>query len=215
MKVIEWTWALIAVSFSAGGCGADDQPAVPGGPGSGGHSGCGTDAPSLAGTTGEFPGETPADTACGALVTREPVPAGPALHVPACSALTFASNPPSSGNHYGRWAEFRESATPVPRGYWVHSLEHRAVVIAYNCSDCEAEVEAARAWIETLPEDPVCAPYAVARRVILTPDPLLDVPWAAAAWGYTLRSQCFEPGVFSEFFLAHSAEGPENICAPP
>jgi hypothetical protein len=208
-------FSLGGVLLAAAGCGADAEPADAGGPGTGGAGNrCGADSFSVAGTTGEFPGEAAPSTQCGALVTREPVPAT-AAHVPTCSTLSFASNPPSSGDHYGSWADFREFSAPVPRGYWVHSLEHRAVVIVYSCTDCEDEVEAARAWIETLPEDPLCAQHNRARRVILTPDPLLDVRWGAAAWGFTLRSDCFEPEVFTDFVTAYSAQGPENICVPP
>jgi hypothetical protein len=216
MQRADRIFAICGALLVLAGCGADAEPKDPSGPGTGGAASreCGADSFSVAGTTGEFPGEEAASSQCGALITREPV-AATAIHVPACSTLSFSSNPPSSGDHYGTWADFQEFSAPVPRGYWVHSLEHRAVVVVYNCADCADEVEAARAWIETLPEDPVCVPYNRARRVILTPDPLLDVRWGAAAWGFTLRSDCFEPEVFTDFVSAHGAGGPENICSPP
>jgi hypothetical protein len=170
---------------------------------------------SVAGTTGQFPAEELPDSVCAAVVTKEPVPGAPITHSASCSTLLYSSNPPSSGDHYGAWADFIEYTQPIPRGNWVHSLEHGAIAVLYNCSDCEDELQAARDWIETLPEDPSCVPYQRLRRVLMTPDPLLDVRWAAAAWGFTLRSDCFEAEAFDAFAREHAGRGPEDICRPP
>jgi hypothetical protein len=113
------------------------------------------------------------------------------------------------------WTDFTHYEQPVARGNWVHSLEHGAIVVVYNCTDCDEEIAAAAEWVDTLPEDPTCAQYGRIRRVVLTPDPLLDVRWAAASWGYTLRSDCFEPDVFTDFTVAHVRRGPEDLCRPP
>jgi len=140
----------------------------------------------------------------------------------------YATNPPSTGNHYPLWAAFGVYDRPVPRGFWVHDLEHGAVVITYNCSDCAADVEAAKAFIEQLPVDSSCAGASggtgAKRRIVLTPDPLLDVRFAASAWqgpasddggvgtGFTLRASCFDVDAFGAFVTAHYARGPENFC---
>lgn len=129
--------------------------------------------------------------------------------MPICSPLIFATNPPSSGNHYAIWADYRTYARPILRGFWVHSLEHGAVVITYNCpGGCAEDVAAAQAFIDGLPAD--CGP--MSRRVIMTPDPELDVRFAASAWGYTLRANCFDRDTFSSFYSAHYDHGPESIC---
>jgi hypothetical protein len=136
-----------------------------------------------------------------------------ATHVEACSPVSYGSNPPSSGNHYPIWAAFQSYDFAVPRGFLVHSLEHGAVVVSYNCpSGCASEVEAAQAMIDALPDDAVCVGTSLRRRVILTPDPLLDVPWAASAWDFTIRSQCFSAPEFRAFYLEHGRQGPEDIC---
>ncbi|HLV65257.1 MAG TPA: DUF3105 domain-containing protein [Polyangiaceae bacterium] len=186
-------------------CGAEAEPARQ-------DPACGADAASVSVTSGEFSPVTVPDSECGATTTQESLELG--LHVRECSALTYTSNPPSSGEHYPSWAAFREFTEAVPRGYWVHSLEHGAVAIVYRCSDCASEIEAARAMIAALPEESACAGTGAARRVVMTPDPLLDVRWAAAAWGFTLRSDCFEPTVFRDFVLAHIGRGPEDTCSP-
>jgi hypothetical protein len=136
-----------------------------------------------------------------------------ASHVEDCSSVTYGSNPPSSGTHYQHWASFRVYDSPLPRGFWVHSMEHGAVVIAYSCEDCDDEVESARALIDSLPVDPLCSGSGPSRRLILTPDPLLETAWAAAAWGHTLTSDCFESDIFRAFVEAHYGAGPEQLCA--
>jgi hypothetical protein len=153
------------------------------------------------------------DSACAAVerefdLTSAPGPA----HVTACSEISYATNPPCVGPHYGTWAAFQNYDEPIPRGFWVHSLEHGAVVITYSCEDCQDEVAAAKQMITELPVDPLCS-APVERRVILAPDPRLDTRWAASAWGFTLTSECFEPEIFSAFAISHNAAGPEDFCA--
>jgi hypothetical protein len=202
------------VSLGLSACGADDEPGPTTlGTGGQGPTGCGADAASVAGTSGEFAPEPADGSACGAVVTEEASTG--ASHVAACSSLSYSSNPPSSGNHYGVWADVKHYEEPVARGNWVHSLEHGAIVVVYNCTNCDDEIAEAAAWVDTLPEDPSCAPYGRLRRVVLTPDPLLDVRWAAASWGYTLRSDCFEPDDFTEVAVAHSRKAPVDLCNPP
>jgi hypothetical protein len=137
-------------------------------------------------------------------------------HVPECSAVHYATNPPSSGNHYAVWAAYKVYSNPIPEGYWVHDLEHGAVVISYNCPDgCASDVAAATQMLAALPADPLCleAGGAPKRRTIMTPDPNLDVPFAASAWGFTLRADCFDTEVFRNFAIQRYPLGPENFCA--
>ncbi len=133
-------------------------------------------------------------------------------HVPDCSKLSFDTNPPSSGNHYSEWAAFGVYESPLPRGNWVHDLEHGAIVYTYNCpSGCAEDVAAAKAMLQKLPPDPGCGAQ---RRVLLIPDPKLDVTWAASSWGFTLRSDCFDESSMITFFAKHVGRGPEDICTP-
>jgi hypothetical protein len=91
-------------------------------------------------------------------------------------------------------------------------MEHGAIVIVYNCPcGCPEEVAAAQAMIDALPVDADCvAP--TKRRVILAPDPKLDVRWAASAWTWTLKGSCFDAASFSAFAQAHYAKTFENFC---
>ncbi len=150
-----------------------------------------------------------AGSTCGA-VERTFTP-DPALHVDPCLEVAYRTNPPSSGTHYSFWAAYKTYSEPIPRGFWVHSLEHGAVVLAYSCTDCDDEVARAEALIASAGSDPACTLGET--RLILTPDPRLDTRWAAASWGVTLVADCFEEAAFGDFIDAHRGHGPEAVCS--
>jgi hypothetical protein len=198
--------------------GATDNPE----PGRAGSGYCGDLTESLVSGSGTPPvAPTPLSTtevagsACGAVERAFPLDA--ALHTDACSELDYGTNPPSSGSHYGSWPAFKVYDAAVPRGFLVHAMEHGAVVIGYSCTDCEDEIAEARALVEELGPDPLCCVdpncTGATTRLILTPDPRLDTPWAAAAWGFTLVGDCFEPDVFRAFVELYRGRGPEAVCA--
>lgn len=160
----------------------------------------------------------------------------PGTHVPEGTPITYDSNPPSSGPHYPIWANFQEYDTPVELPYLVHSLEHGAIVFFYKpCTDgdaatstddaeatsdagvlsgsCKATVEGFRAIRDAMPSDPLCDP-SIRVRVVIVPDPALDVPVAAAAWGWTYKAQCFDRPTLEAFAREHYRQGPEDLCAP-
>jgi hypothetical protein len=126
--------------------------------------------------------------------------------------VTYSTNPPTSGPHYPIWAAYKTYTTPVDRGFYVHDLEHGGVVIAYNCpSGCDADLALLADFLSARPADPACTPP-VKFRVVVTPDPLLDVRFAAAAWGAALKSSCFDLPALAAFLDAHYAMAPENTC---
>jgi hypothetical protein len=132
-------------------------------------------------------------------------------HVVNCAQACYQTVPPSSGNHYPTWPVYKAYDQPVPWGFLVHGLEHGSVIVVYNCPcGCPSEVAAAKAWIAALPTDADCA---APPRVVLAPDPTLDVRWAASAWGFTLRAATFDQPAFQSFFTAHYDHGPESICS--
>jgi hypothetical protein len=132
-----------------------------------------------------------------------------ANHIPCTSPTSYLTDPPSSGNHYPIWAAYQTYTSPVPWGNLVHCLEHGAVVIVYNCpGGCADEVARAQAWIDALPTDPDCGQ----NRVVLAPDPTLEVRWAASAWTWTLRADCFDPAAYTQFYNDHYNHGRELVC---
>ena len=131
-------------------------------------------------------------------------------HIPCTSPTTYLTDPPSSGNHYPIWAAYQTYDAPIPWGNLVHNLEHGAIDIVYNCpAGCADEVAQVQAWINALPPDPTCG----TNRIILAPDPTLDVRFAASAWTWTLRADCFDATAFTQFFNDHYGRGRELVCA--
>jgi hypothetical protein len=141
----------------------------------------------------------------------------PGTHVPEGTPITWSSNPPSSGPHYPIWANFQEFDQPVDLGYVVHALEHGAIVMFHKCATgdpgCDVIVDAFRKVRDAIPSDPRCDP-GVRVRVVIVPDPLLDVPVAAAAWGWTYKAECADLPTLTDFAKAHYAQGTEDLCAP-
>lgn len=162
----------------------------------------------------ELPAASGPTGKCAAVEEQHPIDGF--QHIGVCSPVTYATEPPCAGNHYPIWAAYKTYTTPIPEGFFVHDLEHGAVVLTYNCPDgCAADVAAAQAMLDKLPADPSCAAQgsSVRRRALMTPDPKLDVRFAASAWGWTLRARCFDPVVFEAFALRHSNQGREDVCA--
>jgi hypothetical protein len=104
----------------------------------------------------------------------------------------------------------------VPRGYYVHDLEHGAIVFTYNCgaAGCPDIVAALHQAADSLPDDPLCtsAGEGIRVRMVITPDPLLDVVVAAAAWGWTYKAACVDLPSLEAFAAAHYGQGPEDFC---
>ncbi len=185
-------------------------------------AGCSSDAPETpargdAGGDSSFVPVVDAG-ACG--VTTAQVAVASALHVEQGSALTHASNPPAGGDHYPFWTRWGVYETPVPRGNWIHNLEHGGVALLYRCPDrasCPELAAKVEALAASLPQDPVCATEVppIRNRVVVTPDPELPegVEVAAAAWGYTLIARCFDGSALRTFYMERFGRAPEDFCA--
>jgi hypothetical protein len=208
---------------TAGGGGSED------GAGSGGETSGGSAGAGAAGAAGDNGGGAagaggatiPTGGVCNVAIAEQG--ALPSPHLTECSFIPYTvSNPPSSGPHYPIWAMFKTYDTPVPRGYLVHDLEHGAIVITYNCAasgagsaaECAAEVAKAQAVIDAF-VDPMCnaGTSGSKKRVTMAPDPALDVPFAVAAWGHTLRATCVDATAFPAFMNAHFDQASESFCS--
>lgn len=174
--------------------------------------GCGSDpAGPLPGDASVAPLDAVAGGSCAVTVAMPPYEGhdhAPQTREMPCPTVTYQSNPPASGKHYGTWPVFRVYDQPVPWGYLVHGLEHGAVVIVHNCpGGCPDQLAALRAMVEATPTKPLCS----RPPIIVAPDPTLDVPFAASAWGHTLRAQCFDRDRFAAFVQSHANMGRENF----
>ena len=144
-------------------------------------------------------------------------PVLPGLHVSECTALNNPGlYPPTSGTHYLVWADYHFYDQPISDGYWLHSTEHGAVVILYNCPKGCAEVVAVlKTLINSLPTDPRCTSVSngkITHQIILAPNLHLDSTFAVIAWGWLLKSNCLDTAAIHAFYTAHTARAPENLC---
>ena len=134
-------------------------------------------------------------------------------HIAEGSPTVYCTEPPSSGAHYPVWANYTTYTKPVADGYLVHALEHGAIVIRYQCAtSCPSVAADLQAVIDAHPLDPMCD-GTIKSRLILVPDPNLDVPIAASAWTWTYRATCVDGPSLTAFINAHYAQASENTCA--
>jgi hypothetical protein len=156
----------------------------------------------------------PGETTCTVVETTS-IPEPDFQHFPVCMPIAYATNPPSGGNHWPIWAAFKKYGSPVHREMLVHDLEHGAVVLSYRCDGACPDVVAALSSVFDGLADPLCLsiPGGPAARAVLTPDPLLPTPIAAAAWGATYTATCIDVPSLRTFANAHYGGGRESFCA--
>lgn len=164
---------------------------------------------------GRLDGQVKLNAPC--LVTLETPEVLLGTHVTEGTTVQYNSNPPTSGPHYPVWAAFQEYDKPIDRRYLVHDMEHGAVVIFYKCADqasCAPLLAAAREAVAALPDDKSCSGTGARVRVIIVPDPAIDVPLAAASWGWLYKAACGDANTLKQFVRDHYAQGTEDTCAP-
>lgn len=125
-------------------------------------------------------------------------------HVPQDSEIPWMSDPPHSGPHYPTWELWGEHDSTVPRGNWVHNLEHGGIVLSYRCADpCDAELEILRDVVEQRPE----------LRILLTPDPYLPgrERFAAISWTWLHRFDAPDLEELLCFADQHENHAPEDV----
>lgn len=207
--------ALAAASAAiAPGCGTVGLDGTGGGAGAGGGGGGGSTGPEVTVLTPDLP-PLPGESACEVTITTG-IPLATATHMEVCTDLDYPTNPPSGGPHWGVWASFTTYEAPLPREMYVHDMEHGAIVLLHRCEGaCPEVLEAFADARKAVEGDPKCLqiPGGPTERVIVTPDPELDVPVAAAAWGATYKATCLHPESLRDFMKARYDKGPESTCA--
>lgn len=166
-----------------------------------------TSADSSSGAAECEPGLEPADftevDGC-AEVVGEPFCSEGQEHVREGSEVAWMSDPPHSGPHYPSWELWGEHDSTVPRGNWVHNLEHGGIVLSYRCADpCEAELEVLRDVVAQRPE----------LRILLTPDPFLpgSERFAAISWTWLHRFDAPDLAELLCFADQHENHAPEDV----
>ena len=205
--------ALLSLASTAVGCGTENPVGTGGSSGSGAGGGP-VDAGSQPATVTLHPkaDPLPGESTC-TVVEVTNIAVLDAHHVATCTAVPYATNPPSGGPHWPVWAAHAKYTTPVPRELYTHNLEHGWIVLSYRCTDeCPNTVLALEKAFDTASDTYCIAQGDLAARVILTPDPLLSTPIAVSAWGATYTATCIDPASLADFIAKRMGHGTEMIC---
>lgn len=131
-----------------------------------------------------------------------------AAHAPEGETIVYQNNPPASGTHYPIWLEYGlYEGEDVPAGYWVHDLEHGAVVVLYNCSEpCPDLVQSLGDLLDSFPLTKWDN-----RKIVIVPYSDMDVPLMAVAWNVQLPLNQYNAGALITFYERHVDRGPEDV----
>lgn len=158
--------------------------------------------------------QNPEQQAEGLPQTAQKVPDSGRTHIQKGGNVSYNSNPPTSGAHYGDWRRAGNYDEPQQDEYLVHSLEHGYIIMSYNCNagqggsvtpspdqaqDCQLKEQ----LNEVLDEKG-------AWKLIVVPRPNLDVPIALTAWGYIDKMDKFDKDRTFAFIDALRDQGPEK-----
>ena len=133
-------------------------------------------------------------------------------HVTPGAVIVYKHYPPTSGTHYYIWAPLGVYPAPtfphpLPEGYWVHNLEHGAIVILYNCpKGCPALAAQLAGLLHTLPNDKHGQV-----KLIVTPYAHMSHRIAILAWRWIDQMAAFDKTRLTAFYRIHINKGPEDI----
>ncbi|KKT27886.1 MAG: hypothetical protein UW81_C0041G0003 [Candidatus Giovannonibacteria bacterium GW2011_GWC2_44_9] len=126
-------------------------------------------------------------------------------HVPDGTKVEYHTNPPSSGSHYAKEAEWGVYDKALSDGQLVHNLEHGGVWISYKPS------------IPTIAtEKLISLAKSYRNKVILTPREANDKDIAVVSWGRIYKFDLAVDGSFDEnaiknYIKKYKNTGPEIV----
>jgi hypothetical protein len=130
-------------------------------------------------------------------------------HVPDGSPIDYRTRPPTAGAHYPTaFPRYGVLEEPVASGYWVHNLEHGAIVLLYNCpEDCPDLVAQLQAFYASLPANHNLRTGQA--RLLAVPYADMDHRIAAIGWWRLLELDAFDDYQIRDFYQKHVDRGPE------
>jgi len=138
-------------------------------------------------------------------------------HVAEGMPVPYQTRPPIAGPHYDTpYSPYGVVDHTILPGFWVHNLEHGAIVVLYNCpAGCPDLVAQIRALIATLPpnrNNPGGAP-----RLLAIPYSAMDHRLSLIAWGHLRELDSFDGRRIATFYTAFVDQGPEcrGLICPP
>ncbi|MCH8225675.1 MAG: DUF3105 domain-containing protein [Chloroflexi bacterium] len=126
-------------------------------------------------------------------------------HVAEGRTVDYSTTPPTSGEHWGRWADCGFYEGGLPDELIVHNLEHGNIVVSYNVS-AELDIATLRSALDAIS---LAEEWGVTRFYDKIPESMVVV----AAWGRMTRMPIFDLDGMASFFAAYAgALGPERIA---
>ena len=144
---------------------------------------------------GPLPGEMVIpDEGQGHLVEGVPLPA-------------FQHDPPASGTHYDRAADWGLSTTPVPPSIYLHNLGIGGVVFLYHCATpCPDLEQKLAAFYQKAPPDSLTG----LRKILITAyDKDLPASLVALAWDHQLNLAQYDEALMLRWYKRFVNQGPE------
>ena len=126
-------------------------------------------------------------------------------HVAETERVVYSSNPPTSGDHWGRTATWGFYKSNVPADeLLVHNMEHGAVIVWYNPDTVsEAEYTQLFSIYQKMTEKEL--------RTLLVARPTLEHKVALTAWGVRLYLDSIDEKSLLTFQQRHMLNGPECV----
>jgi len=124
-------------------------------------------------------------------------------HLPEGRVISYNTTPPTSGDHWGRWATCGFYPEGLPDERIVHNLEHSNIVVSYNLASPE-EVEKLRKAMESISLNRA---WGVTRFY----DKLEPGTVVVAAWGISDPMKGVDDNRIKKFFETYAGRiGPEK-----
>ena len=117
------------------------------------------------------------------------------------AAITYASEPPVSGDHRPIAAECGVYSEQIPNENMVHTLEHGAVGVLYQPTAEPDEIKQIEEIVKSYESHTFSAPY-----------PNLEDPYTVVAWAHLMRLDSYDEPAIKEFidFFREGADSPED-----
>ncbi len=122
-------------------------------------------------------------------------------HIPPGEAHpAYNSNPPTSGWHDARTADWRYYREEVADERLIHNLEHGGIWISYKDIDDETRAKL-EAFVPRYPG-----------MIVVTPRAANDTPIALASWGRLQKLEAYDEAAIEAFIRANLNKSPEPIA---
>ena len=113
------------------------------------------------------------------------------IRVGTSGAISYNTNPPTSGPHYPTIVSWGVHWKPIDKGFQVHNLEDGGVLVQYGCTDCPELVKKLENVVR-----------GYSKYVILAPYPSMKHRIALTAWGKIDTLEAFNEKRITAFINA-------------